>query len=223
MTSQVNLAELFPSTAPSTTATNNTSELGQDDFMELMIAQLENQDPTNPQDNTEFLAQIAQFSTVSGVQDLVDGFGSLSSVLYANQALEAAGLVGRQVVTDSNLGLLKSDQTLDATLDIPANATGVTLYIQDVSGSLVHTQALGPALQGDLKIQWDGMNAEGQALPEGQYRISAEAVMGGQNSAISVYTHNQVDSVTVDGSGTGILLNLDGGAQVGMSGVKSFL
>ncbi len=223
MTSQVNLAELFPSTAPSTTATNNTSELGQDDFMELMIAQLENQDPTNPQDNTEFLAQIAQFSTVSGVQDLVDGFGSLSSVLYANQALEAAGLVGRQVVTDSNLGLLKSDQTLDATLDIPANATGVTLYIQDASGSLVHTQALGPALQGDLKIQWDGMNAEGQALPEGQYRISAEAVMGGQNSAISVYTHNQVDSVTVDGSGTGILLNLDGGAQVGMSGVKSFL
>jgi len=223
MTSQVNLAELFPSTAPSTTATNKTSELGQDDFMELMIAQLENQDPTNPQDNTEFLAQIAQFSTVSGVQDLVDGFGSLSSVLYANQALEAAGLVGRQVVTDSNLGLLKSDQTLDATLDIPANATGVTLYIQDASGSLVHTQALGPALQGDLKIQWDGMNAEGQALPEGQYRISAEAVMGGQNSAISVYTHNQVDSVTVDGSGTGILLNLDGGAQVGMSGVKSFL
>ncbi len=223
MTSQVNLAELFPSTAPSTTATNNTSELGQDDFMELMIAQLENQDPTNPQDNTEFLAQIAQFSTVSGVQDLVDGFGSLSSVLYANQALEAAGLVGRQVVTDSNLGLLKSDQTLDATLDIPANATGVTLYIQDASGSLVHTQALGPALQGDLKIQWDGMNAEGQALPEGQYRISAEAVMGGQNSAISVYTHNQVDSVTVDGSGTGVLLNLDGGAQVGMSGVKSFL
>jgi flagellar basal-body rod modification protein FlgD len=223
MTSQVNLAELFPSTAPSTTATNNTSELGQDDFMELMIAQLENQDPTNPQDNTEFLAQIAQFSTVSGVQDLVDGFGSLSSVLYANQALEAAGLVGRQVVTDSNLGLLKSDQALDATLDIPANATGVTLYIQDASGSLVHTQALGPALQGDLKIQWDGMNAEGQALPEGQYRISAEAIMGGQNSAISVYTHNQVDSVTVDGSGTGILLNLDGGAQVGMSGVKSFL
>ena len=222
MESVANLAELFPSTAPSTTGTNNSSELGQDDFMELMVAQLENQDPTNPQDNTEFLGQIAQFSTVSGVQDLVDGFGSLSSVLYANQALEAASLVGSGVVTESNLGLLKPEQTLDATIDLPANASGVTLYIQDMSGRLVHTQALGPAQEGNLKIQWDGTDAEGNALPEGQYRVSSEAVIAGQNYALPVYTHNEVESVTVDSTG-GVLLNLDGGAQVSIAGVKSFL
>jgi len=222
MTSQVNLAELFPSTAPTNT-TKKASELGQDEFMELMIAQLENQDPTSPQDNSQFLAQIAQFSTVSGVQDMVKGFESLSSVLYANQTLEAAGLVGRKVVTDNNIGLLKEDSTLDATLDLPANASGVTLYIQDANGSLVHTQALGPALKGDLNIQWDGTNAEGNTLPPGQYRVSAEAVMAGKNSAVSAYVHSQVDSVTVDSSGTGVLLNLDGGVQVGMSNVKSFL
>lgn len=223
MESVVSLAELFPSTAPATSGANKSNELGQEDFLKLMVAQLENQDPTNPQDNAEFLGQIAQFSTVSGVQDLVEGFDSLSSVLYANQALEAAGLVGNKVVTESNLGLLKEGETLDATIDLPANASGVTLYIQDMSGRLVHTQALGPALQGDLNIHWDGTDAEGTPLPDGQYRISAEAVMAGQNYALPVYTHNIVESVTVDSSGTGVLLNLDGGAQVSISGVRSFL
>ena len=222
MTSQVNLGELFPSTAPTNT-TKKASELGQDEFMELMIAQLENQDPTSPQDNSQFLAQIAQFSTVSGVQDMVKGFESLSSVLYANQTLEAAGLVGRKVVTESNIGQLAEGKTLDATLNIPANATGVTLYVQDANGSLVHTQALGPAAKGDLNVKWDGTNAEGNTLPPGQYRISAEAVMSGKNSAVSAYVHSGVDSVTVDSSGTGVLLNLDSGVQVGMSSVKSFL
>jgi flagellar basal-body rod modification protein FlgD len=223
MESVANLAELFPSTAPVTSSTNKTSELGQDDFLELMVAQLKNQDPTNPQDNAEFLAQIAQFSTVSGVQELVDGFGSLSSVLYANQALEAANLVGNKVVTESNLGLLKEGETLDATIDLPVASDGVTLYVQDMSGSLVHTQVLGPASAGDINLQWDGTDAEGNVLSPGQYIVSAEASIEGQNYALSVYTHNQVESVTVDSSGTGVLLNLDSGAQVGMSGIKSFL
>lgn len=223
MTSQVNLAELFPSAAPAARATNNTSELGQEDFMALMVAQLENQDPTNPQDNSEFLAQIAQFSTVSGVQDMAKGFDSLSSVLYANQALEAADLVGSKVVTDSNIGLLNEGETLDATIDVPSNASGVTMYVQNAAGSLVYTRPIGPASKGDLNIQWDGKNGEGNTLPPGQYRVSAEGVMNGKNYTLPVYTHNQVDSVTVDSSGTGVLLNLDSGAQVGMSGVKSFL
>lgn len=223
MESVGNLSELFPSTAPAASTKNRPDELGQDDFMTLMVAQLENQDPTKPMDNMQFLAQIAQFGTVSGIQELQEGFGSLSSALYANQALEAAGLVGRQVVTDSNIGVLRAGETLEATVDLPQNSNGVTLYVQDMSGRLVHTQALGPALAGEMKVQWDGTDADGNPLAPGEYRISAEALMAGQNQAASVYTHNQVESVTVDRSGTGFLLNLAGGAQVGMTGVKSFL
>lgn len=217
------LAEIFPSTAPAATAKNSPDELGQDDFMTLMVAQLENQDPTKPMDNMQFLSQIAQFGTVSGIQELQEGFSSLSSALYSNQALEAAGLVGRQVVTNSNMGVLNAGGTLEATVDLPQNASNVTLYIQDFSGRLVSTQSLGPALAGDLKVQWDGTDADGNPLPAGEYRVSAEALMAGQNQAASVYTHHQVDSVTMDGSGTGVLLNLAGGSQVGISGVKSFL
>lgn len=223
MESVTNLAELFPSTAPSSTGTNNANELGQEDFLELMVAQLKNQDPTNPQDNSEFLAQIAQFGTVSGVQDLADKFDGLSATLYSSQALEAAGVVGREVVTDSNLGLLQADETINATINLPTNASGVTLYVQDTSGKLVHTKALGPANKGDLAIQWDGVNGEGDTLPPGQYRISVEAVMEGTNYAVPVYTHNTVESVTLGGAGQGVLLNLDGGDQVSMSNVRSFL
>lgn len=223
MTSQVNFSELFPSTNQPTRGTNKTTELNQDDFMKLMVTQLENQDPTSPQDNSEFLAQIAQFSTVSGVQDLVTKFDGVSSVLNSNQVLEAASVIGRQVVTNSNVGQLNADETLDATIDVPAAASGVTLYIQDMSGRLVHTRALGPADRGDLTVQWDGTDSQGNTVAPGQYRISAEAVIAGKNGGIPVYTHNQVESVTLGGSGAGVLLNLDSGAQASMSSVKSFL
>ncbi|MEH6616204.1 MAG: flagellar hook assembly protein FlgD [Porticoccus sp.] len=223
MESTTNISELFPSTLTTTPTKNNPNELGQEDFMTLMVAQLKNQDPTKPMDNMQMLTQVAQFGTVSGIQGVQEGVDNLSSVLYSNQALEAAGLVGRQVMTDSNMGVLRADKTLDATIDLPQNADGVTLYVQNMSGRLVHSQALGPASAGDLKVQWDGTDAAGNRLLPGQYRISAEALMGGQNQAASVYTHSQVESVTVDRAGTGVLLNLAGGAQVGMSGVKSFL
>ena len=108
------LSELFP-TAPSSARTKNSpDELGQDDFMALMVAQMENQDPTKPMDNFEFLSQIAQFGTVSGIQALQTGLGDLSSALLSSQALQAADLVGREVVTDSNLGTLQAEGELRA-------------------------------------------------------------------------------------------------------------
>ncbi|MFT5482478.1 MAG: flagellar basal-body rod modification protein FlgD [Halieaceae bacterium] len=218
------ISELFPSSANSVnTQAAPRSELGQEDFFKLMVAQLENQDPSKPMDNFEFLSQIAQFGTVDGIQGLNEGFSNISSVLYANQAVEAAGLVGRSVVTDSNVGLLGASGSLGATIDIPQTATEVALYIQDMSGRLVHTELLGSAGAGELKIQWDGTDASGNAVSPGQYRISAEAVVAGQNQVAQVYAHSVVDSVTVDGNGNGVLLNLAGGEQVPVTGVKSFL
>lgn len=217
------ISELFPSTTPVAATKNRADELGQEDFMTLMVAQLENQDPSKPMDNMQFLAQIAQFGTVSGIQELQDSFSSVSSALYANQALEAASLVGRQVVTNSNVGALGVDGSIDATIDLPQNATNVVLYVQNEVGQLVYNEDLGSAAAGELKVNWDGIGNTGLQLPPGQYRISAEAQIGGQNQAASVYTHSLVESVTVDQAGGGVLLNLSGGTQVGTTGVKSFL
>jgi flagellar basal-body rod modification protein FlgD len=219
------LAELFPNNNTQQGVGRAPEELGQEDFLELMVAQLENQDPTKPMDNFQFLSQLAQFGTVDGIQNLETGFGDLSAALNANQVLNAASLVGKQVVSDSNMGVLEAGEevTLDATIDLPADSPSVTLYIQDVHGRLVHTRELGAAPAGELKVSWDGTGEDGDALPPGRYRVSAEAVIGGANQGVSAFTHTRVDSVSVDPTGGKVVLNLAGGDEVDIATVKRFL
>ena len=217
------ISEIIPASSKVDSKAQTSGELGQEDFMRLMVAQLENQDPTKPMDNFEFLSQIAQFGTVDGIQGLQSGFSELSSVLYTNQVLDAAGLIGNKVVTDSNLGVLTEGETLDATIDLPQNAASVTLYIQDMAGRVVHSQPMGAATAGELKVNWDGIDEQGNRALPGQYRVSAEAVIGGQNQAVSAYTHGLVESVTTDRATGGVILNLAGGDQMALSAVDRFL
>ena len=223
MESTAGLSELFPTRTSAAASASTPGQLGQEDFMELMVAQLENQDPTKPMDNFEFLSQIAQFGTVDGIQGLQKGFSDLSGVLSANQTLQAASLVGRKVVTESNLGVLGGGDSLDASIQLPGNSSQVQLFVQDMSGRLIHSRTLGAAAAGELKLQWDGTDDNGGIAPSGQYRVSAEAVIGGQVQAVSVHTHSLVESVTIDPSRNGVVLNLAGGDEVGLSEVKSFL
>lgn len=217
------ISELFPSNANAASGGRAADELGQEDFLKLMIAQLENQDPTKPLENTEFLSQMAQFSTVEGIQGIQEGFGNLSSVLSTNQTLQAASLVGHDVVTESNVGVLADGETLDATIDLRQASGAVTLYIQDMAGNLVHSRTLGASAPGEIKVQWDGITDNGDIALPGQYRVSAEAVTQGQVEATPVYAHSRVESVTIDGASGGVVLNLAGGDQVSLTEVKSFL
>lgn len=217
------ISELFPSNSNSASGGRPADELGQEDFLKLMIAQLENQDPTKPLENTEFLSQMAQFSTVEGIQGIQEGFGNLSSVLSTNQTLQAASLVGHKVVTESNVGVLADGETLDATIDLRQTSGAITLYIQDMAGNLVHSRTLGASPPGEIKVQWDGITDDGSMALPGQYRVSAEAVTQGQVEATPVYAHSLVESVTIDGASGGVALNLAGGDQVSLTEVKSFL
>ena len=217
------ISELFP-TAPSA-STKAPGELGQEDFMRLMVAQMENQDPTKPMDNFEFLSQIAQFGTVDGIQGIEKGVEGLGSAIMSGQALQAVDLVGHKVMTGSNLGQLSAAEgaTLDATINLPQTAAEVTLYIQDLSGRLVYSQPMGPAVAGNLGVQWNGLDDSGSSVPPGQYRVSAEGLIGGQAQALSVNTHAQVLSVTLDGAGGAPILSLSSGEKVSLAEVKSFL
>ncbi len=89
-------------------ATKPTKELGQEDFLKLLVAQLKNQDPNNPADNGEFLGQIAQFSMVSGIDDLGVSFDGIASSLYTSQAMQAAELVGKHVLIETNTATLNA-------------------------------------------------------------------------------------------------------------------
>ena len=225
------LSELFPPAKPAKAPGPSTVEdLGSDDFLALMVAQLENQDPTKPMDNMQFIAQLAQFGSVSGIQELNQGFAGLSSALTGNQALQAASLVGRDVVTDTNLATLRevsgadgeAHLVLDATVDFGGSVAGGNLYIQDMAGRLVYSTALPPS-EGDPKVRWDGLDGEGNALPPCRYRISAEALINGQSQSVSVYAHKQVQSVAVDARTGQLSLELANGTDVSIDEVKAFL
>ncbi len=222
MTAVNNLSELFPSSLDTVNNAKKGNELGQDDFLELMVAQMENQDPTKPMDNFQFLSQIAQFGTVEGIQDLQDGINEMVSTFNAAQTLQAGSMVGRHVVSDTNVGRLSADteEPLGATVNADGGALNATLYVQDAAGALVYTRELGH-LGGDTQIQWDGTNTDGDRLAAGDYRISVEGMVNGQRQALNVNTHNRVESVTVDGGN--VTLNLDSGASINIGEVKAII
>ena len=183
-------------------------------------------------DNMQFMGQLAQFGTVSGVQELNATFAGLASALSGGQALQAASLVGRSVVTDSNLGTLApvagadgdGGLALDATVDFGGSSTaGGTLYVQDLAGRLVYSSALPPSDGGELPVRWDGRDAQGELLPPGSYRVSAEALVGGQSRALSVYAHQRVNSVAVDQTQGLVTLQLGNGRDLALDQVKQFL
>ena len=232
MDSLTSINELFPPSTPlGNEKAGSVEDMGSDDFLTLMVAQLENQDPSKPMDNMQFMGQLAQFGTVSGIQELNAGFSGLSSALSGGQALQAASLVGRNVVTDSNLGTLsevvndagESSFVLDASVDFGGSASGGTFYVQDMTGRLVYSSALPPTAGGELKVRWDGLDAQGNQLAPGTYRVSAEAQVGGQSTAVSVYAHQRVESVSVEGAAGAVTLNLGNGSDVQLEQVKQFL
>jgi hypothetical protein len=117
--------------------------MGSEDFLTLMVAQLENQDPTKPLDNMQFMGQLAQFGTVSGIQELNEAFGGLSAALGSNQALQAASLVGRDVVTVRMSVSCRSTRradgeavlALDATVAFDSATSAGSFYVQDMAGA----------------------------------------------------------------------------------------
>lgn len=232
METLASINELFPaSTQLQKTSANSVDEMGSEDFLTLMVAQLKNQDPTKPMDNMQFMGQLAQFSTVAGIQEMQVGFSDLASALYANQTLQAASLVGREVVTAGNVGNLaptgsseaESALALNATIDFGGSTSGGQVFIQDLHGRLVYSAALPPSSSGTMPIQWNGMDTEGNPLPPGSYRVSAEAIINGQSQAVSVHAHQQVASVAVNQATGGVSLNLTNGNSVNIDAVKSFL
>ena len=200
---------------------DKSARLGQEEFLNLMIAQLQNQDPFEPMENGNFLAQMAQFGTVSGIQELQQSFESLSSSLVSNQALQAASLVGRQVLAPTGVGVLEEGGGLQGSVDLPAASPEVSVNIYDQAGQLVRRMELGSQAEGPVPFQWDGLRDDGSYAPPGEYFVSAEASIDGNAEAVETYLVNQVEAVTL-GRG-GLLLGLKGGGSLDFSEVKQIL
>ncbi len=194
----------------STTDTKKSNEMGQDMFLKLMLTQLEKQNPLKPQDSSEFLSQLAQFTMVTGIQDLQKNFTDFASSMNENQALQASSLVGKKALVASDTAVLGASGGISGKLELPANASQVSLRVVGANGAAVRTIDLGARSQGTLAFDWDGL-ADDQTTPAnpGTYTLKAEAVIDGESVALSPRVLAPVQSVTLGGA-QGVEVELGG-------------
>ena len=209
-----------------------SNELGQTAFLELMITQLNNQDPLSPQDNTEFIAQLAQFSSVEGLERLNTNFDNFSSSFMSNQALQASSLVGRSVSVPTDKALLLTGGIVAGSVDVPESTSELNLSIYTKSGSLVGQVPLGVQEAGELVFRWDGqyMEVNGELLdwaageepmPPGEYTFEVNTHIDGEAEQLPTSLSANVNSVTLNPDGS-ITLNLAGVGAVDISEVTQF-
>lgn len=180
--------------------------LGQADFLLLMTTQLRNQDPLKPMDNAEMVSQLAQMSTVQGIESLNNTVNGFSHSMTNDQILKGTSLVGHDVLVPSAQWAL--DTTGGTNGIIAATGPGVlNVQISDANGKVVGTAQATATEAGELAFGWDGMAADGSRLPPGKYSLIANfAPAGGQAETVQTYIQAPVDSVTIGHDG--LYLNL---------------
>ncbi len=192
--------------------------LGQEEFLTLMIAQFRNQDPFKPLESGEFLGQMAQFSTVAGINELNAEFASLASALTANQSLQAASMVGREALVAADTARGGGDRTVTGSvvLDRPA---ALVIEVYDAAGQLVRELSLGGQDAGPAVFQWDGRANDLSPLPEADYRFAARLNAGGESWYESTLLRGRIDSVSLGGS-SGLEFNITGLGMVPFSRIS---
>lgn len=195
------------------------SELGKDAFMELMLAQLKNQNPLDPQDNGDFIAQLAQFSSLEEMQNLSKTVEDVAGQFRSSQALQASAMVGKTVLAPSNVGILGNSGEITGTIDVPASTGGLRLSVMNQSGELVRQIDMGSSQAGVVSFRWDGQDGNGNPLPPGPYQIVAQGSYPSGPEQLGTMVSANVDSVSL-GKGGSITLNLAGMGSIALSDVK---
>ena len=181
--------------------TTRKSDLGQQDFLTLMTTQLKNQDPFKPLDSGQFLGQLAQFGTVSGLQQLQTSFDSLKTSLVSNQALQAASLVGRSALVDTSTIATTDGQAVGGSVNLPASTSSLTVTVRDSTGQVVRTIPLGSHATGPAQFVWDGKTDSGADAPADEYTFSADYRSGNTTAAGTVSLVSTIDSVKITSDG----------------------
>ncbi len=201
-------------------ARGSQKELGQEQFFELMVAQLQNQDPLKPLESNEFMAQVAQFSQVESVQSMERSIANLAQSLQSSQALQASTLVGREVVVAGRTLGHEAGKADTAAVELPASTANLRVAISKPSGEVVKRLELGPQTAGLTDFTWDGTDGSGTPLGAGNYVLTATAEYDGRQEAVDTLVRARVDSVTLDAQSPDLTLNLNGLGTVPMSAVK---
>jgi len=207
--------------AAANASTASTMSDTQSQFLTLLVTQLQNQDPLNPMDNAEVTSQIAQLSTVNGINQLNNTLLALSGQVGVSQSMQAASLIGKGVLVPGSkvsLGSDPSDPTVkQATpfgVDVISPATDVVVTIKDSTGKAVRQMDLGAQPAGVVSVSWDGKGDGGVALPDGAYDVSVAAKSSTDDVAAQTLTYGVVSGVQYSSDGPMVNLGLAGNFSV---------
>lgn len=210
-----------------TTAAAGSVEEDTNKFLTLLVTQLQNQDPMNPLDNAQLTSQLAQLSTVTGVNKLNSTLETLKTSYQQSESMQAANIIGHGVLTaGKGITLSKSASLLGVDLATAADSVKVTIY--DGAGKAVHVIDLGAQEAGTLPLGWNGETGEKDAagkaivLADGDYTFDVVATRGGEKLKDAAgLTFGSVASVST--SATGVKLNVPGVGSINMADVKQIL
>jgi flagellar basal-body rod modification protein FlgD len=197
-------------------ASNNT----QDSFLKLLVAQLKNQDPLNPMDNAQITSQMAQISTVSGIDKLNTTLQAMATSFSAGESLQATAMIGHSVLAPGSTLQLQNGAASGG-VDLPQAADKVVISIQDGSGQVLQTVDLGSRAAGVLNFQWDGVLTNGASAAPGSYSFTVNATQGASKIDATALALGQVVGVTQGKSG--VSLNVNGMGTVALSDVRQVI
>lgn len=204
----------------STATTASAATASQDRFMKLLVTQLKNQDPLNPMDNAQMTSQMAQISTVSGIDKLNATLQALSASMTPNQTVQAAGMIGHGVlVPGSGVDLAAGVGLGGFDLTQPVDSAKVSVY--DQTGALVSSIDIGAQPAGITKWQWDGKDNAGAVLPNGAYTFKVDASQAGSTVAATNLQYGVVNSVTQ--GATGLSLSVGSLQNIALTQVQQIL
>ncbi|MDQ2878059.1 MAG: flagellar hook assembly protein FlgD [Pseudomonadota bacterium] len=205
--------------AAAATTTSGTQTLGQDDFLKLMTAQLKNQDPFSPVDNTQMVAQMAQFSSVAGISQMNSTLTAIAGKLGGTSTSDALSYVGRTVLTEGSTAYGRTAGGIAGAVELDGDTTDVGVTISDQSGKVLKTIDLGAQPKGTVNYDWDGTTQDGTAAGAGPFKVNVTAHNGTSNVTSRGLVWAPVESISMPASGNPVL-SVTGIGQIAVSAVR---
>ena len=199
-------------------ASTGSTQGTEDRFLKLLVTQMQNQDPLNPLDNAQVTSQMAQLSTVTGIEKLNTTLAAMSQNFISGQSLQAATMIGHSVLVPGSDLNLKGGAANSAGVDLQGPADKLTVTINDGSGKAVRKIDLGAQDTGTVSFQWDGKTDGGAVAPDGKYTFSVTATQGTNTVTADPLAQAKVTSVSLGASG--VSLNLEGFGVIDAAKVK---
>jgi flagellar basal-body rod modification protein FlgD len=214
----LNTLGITRTSSSATVQKSSSTTLGQADFLKLMTAQMQNQDPFNPTDNTQMVAQMAQFSQLAGITDMSSTLKAISDKLGATSVSDATAYIGKTVLTEGDTAYGRTSGGLAGAVELDGAATDVNVTISDANGVTLKTLKLGAQPKGTATYDWDGKTDAGTDAGTGPFKIAVAAASSGTAVTSHGLVWAPVQSVTMT-AGTPTL-SVAGLGNVAVSAVR---